>query len=968
MNTNQRKFSRTALSLCIAALFSPVALAAEATIETEQAPKNVERIAVTGSNIFKGSANVSSSAPITEVGKEMIEGVAAISIGDVLNNIPSVTSAINGSSDNVSLGGAGSNVGVSTTSLRNLGSARTLVLVNGRRYVSGVSANTGYGVDLNSIPTAIIERVDVLTGGQSAIYGSDAIAGVINIITKRNFDGAEINAFAADSSDGGAERQNIDFTYGKNFDSGNAWVSAGYANQEVLNSSARDFSRYEMRFVDTNGDGIRDTIARRDGPGHVDGALLGYGDLKIFGNGDPFNANQPLLDSNYQPTSDSDWDNQHSNRTLVLPYQRFNIASGISFDLSDKSSLEVELNYAQTQASVNLEEAPIDVVNDVFRKNKGGTTGIDVASSPYFVGSSAGQQLLAAMGSNTSLDGVTTNRRTFEFGNRITENQRDTFRVAGNYTYYLDNGMDWKTGATYGITSQTQQNSGDFSIPNMQQALTIEEDGNGGYQCADVIARTYGCVPVNPFGTTDSLVGQAGITGFSDEAMKYLAVNTGQTGKVEQFVVNSVVSGELDFSLGHDNLGFAAGVEYRKESAVENPDSFRQLGITREGPVQPIDGSFDVAEVFGELYVPVADWLNLSLAARFGDYSTIGTTSTYRLGIDAPIHEMFRIRASQSSSVRAPNINDIFSTGTTSVANPTIDVCNGTSNNGTTNTDRNCTSISAISNRMDTDANGQYILVGSETNNTLVSKSGSPDLKAETADSLTLGFVLTPLDNLSVSVDYYGIEIEDGITTITPDTMVKRCYDVDPSQFDPTCGGRVLRDVQDGPILNIYSTSINANTISTSGVDLELAYYLDNLTVNFIANYLAEYEIDTLSGPIDNLGTTLFPEYRYTINASYDITEDFNLFAQMTYRAETEGVLGETTLSNDLNTMDAVYYADVRASYQINDALNVYIGSNNLFDQQPDIQATSAAVGTNTTPQAYDVIGRQLFAGVKMKF
>ncbi|WP_434928414.1 TonB-dependent receptor domain-containing protein [Shewanella sp. HL-SH2] len=962
MDINQRRFCRTALSICIAALLSPAVMAAE------EVKENVERIAVTGSNIFKGSANVSSSAPITEISKESIEGVASISIGDVLSRIPSVTAAINGSSDNVSLGGAGSNVGVSTTSLRNLGSARTLVLVNGRRYVSGVSANTGYGVDLNSIPTAIIERVDVLTGGQSAIYGSDAIAGVINIITKKNFEGAEFNAFAADSSEGGAERQNIDFTYGKNFDTGNAWVSAGYANQDVLNSSDRDFSKYEMRFVDTNGDGIRDSIARRDGPGHVDGGSLGYGDLKIFGNGDPFNTNQPLLDANYQPIGESDWDNQHANRTLVTPYQRFNIASGVTFDISEKSTFELELNYAQTQARVDLEEAPIDVVNNIFRRGDGGTTGIDVATSPYFVGSSAGQQLLAVMGGNTSLDGVSTNRRTFEFGNRLTENQRDTFRVAGSYTYYLDNGMDWQTGATYGITSQQQQNSGDFSIPHMQQAVTIEEDGNGGYQCADAIARIYGCLPVNPFGTTDSLAGQAGIVGFSEEAMKYLAVSTGQTAKVEQFVANSVVSGELDFAVGEDNVGFAAGVEYRKESAVENPDSFRQLGITREGPVQPIDGSFDVAEVFGELYVPVVDWLNVSLAARIGNYSTIGTTSTYRLGIDAPIHDMFRVRASQSSSVRAPNINDIFSTGTTSVANPTIDVCNGASNTGTSNTDVNCSSIAAISDRMDTDANGQYILVGSETNNTLVSQSGSPDLKAETADSLTLGFVVTPLDNLSVSLDYYAIEIEDGITTITPDIMVKRCYDADPSTFDATCGGKVSRDVNDGPILNIYSTSINADTISTSGVDLEVAYFLDNFNLNFIANYLGEYEIDTPTGKIDNLGRTLFPEFRYTVNASYDITEDFNLFAQMTYRAETQGVLGETTLSDDLNTMDAVYYVDVRASYQVNDAVNVYIGSNNLLDQQPDIQATSAAVGTNTSPQAYDVIGRQLFAGVKVKF
>ena len=181
MNTYQKRFNRTALSICIAGLLSPTVMAAEEN-------KDIERIIVTGSNIFKGSANTTSSAPITEVGSEVIEGIGAISIGDALSKVPSVTSAANGSTGNISVGGGAADIGVATAALRNLGAERTLVLVNGRRYVSGVSANNGYGVDLNSIPTAIIERVDVLTGGQSAIYGSDAIAGVINIITKKDFE------------------------------------------------------------------------------------------------------------------------------------------------------------------------------------------------------------------------------------------------------------------------------------------------------------------------------------------------------------------------------------------------------------------------------------------------------------------------------------------------------------------------------------------------------------------------------------------------------------------------------------------------------------------------------------------------------------------------------------------------------------------------------------------------------------
>ena len=459
MNNSHKKFHRTVLSVCIAVLLSP-AVAAD-----EDSEASIERIAITGSNIFKGgSANFSSSAPITEVSKESIEGIGAISIENVLSRIPSITSDMNASTSNVSVGGGASNVGVATTSLRNLGSARTLVLVNGRRYVSGVSANSGYGVDLNSIPTAIIKRVDVLTGGQSAIYGSDAIAGVINIITNKEFEGFEINAFGADSTEGGAGRQNIDLTFGKNFDAGNAWVSIGYANQDVLKSSDRAFATNELRFIDTTGDNIRDSLAVRNGPSHVDGASLAAGGIQIFGDGSAFNTAQPSLDGNFQRLGKTDYDNQHSGRTIVTPFQRFSIASGITFDISDKSFAEFEINYSQTTADTAIEEAPLDVVNNLFKKGSGGTTGIDVATSPYFVGSSAGAQLVAAMGSNTSLDNVATARRLWEFGDRAVTNHRDTFRVAGSYSYELDNNLEWKTSATYGITSQQQQNSGDVSF------------------------------------------------------------------------------------------------------------------------------------------------------------------------------------------------------------------------------------------------------------------------------------------------------------------------------------------------------------------------------------------------------------------------------------------------------------------------------------------------------------------------
>ncbi len=971
MNTNQKVFRRTVLSVCIAALLSPAVMAAEETKDTEKS-EDVERIVVTGSNIFKGSANTTSSAPITEIGKDAIEGIGAISVGDALSKVPSVTSAMNGSSGNVSVGGGAGDIGVATAALRNLGAERTLVLVNGRRYVSGVSANNGYGVDLNSIPAAIIERVDVLTGGQSAIYGSDAIAGVINIVTKKEFDGFEINAMGS-TADKGAEKSNIDLTYGKNFDSGNAWVSTAFTKQNVLMSRDRDFAANELRFLDTTGDGLRDSMAVRNGPSHVDGAYLGYGDVKIFGNGDPFNTNQPLLDSNYNRIGTTDYDNQHDGRTIVTPYEKFSIASGITFDISDQSMAEFELNYSSTTASTAIEEAPIDVNGNLFRTGAGGTNPIDVATSPYFVGSSAGNQLVAAMNANdgdTSLANVATNRRLWEFGERGVNNSRDTFRVAGSYSYFFDNDMEWKTSGTYGVTNSSYVMTGETFLPNMREAVTIESDGNGGYQCANELARIEGCVPVNPFSTEDSLAGQAGIVGFSEAAMDYIQIDASQIGKVEQTVITSVLSGELDFAIGQDNMGFAAGVEYRKESAEETPDSFRQMGLARGPSVQKIKGEFDVVEAFGELYVPVADWLNVSLAGRVANYSTVGTTFTYRLGLDAPITDWVRLRASQSSSVRAPNISDLFASGATKTGSVTTDACNNTSNTGTSNIDVNCASIPAIADRMAANG-GDFILEGSELNNTQVTQTGSEDLQEETANSMTLGAVFTPIDNLSISLDYYDIEIEDGIAVVSAPTFVERCHDVDPGSFDASCGGNLVRDVNNGPILFLTSTPINADTISTNGIDLEVAYSpIDELSLNFNANFLGDYTQETVGGTEEFAGRPQYPDMNLTFNASYNIIEDLNLFAQVTYRSETEAYLDADNggFTADLNTMDAVMYMDIRASYQINDALNVYVGSNNLLDQQPDILVRGAAIGTNTEPRAYDVIGRTFFAGLKLTF
>lgn len=938
----KNNFRCSVLTLAVMAAVS--AAQAQEAVSSEE---KIEKISVTGSHIRKG--NFDSPSPIKVIDAEDIQGVGAVNVADFLNRMPSVFGDTTSASSNISEQGSGLN----TVALRNLGSSRTLVLVDGVRYVSGMSVGAGYGVDLNSIPTTMIDRIEVLTGGQSAAYGSDAVAGVINIILKKNFEGAQFKAQTGRSAQSDRETTDLELTIGKNFNGGNGWFSLGFSDDKGLMARDRDFARIHQDGVDTNGDGLLDT-SRFVGSSHIYAGRIG----KYKGDG-----------TLYTPTPDvntSDAFNFHDYRSMLTPLKRFFGAAGLSLDLDDRQRVGFTMNYARVDSRARFEPIPLDTRNDIFLLSRGGSTGISIETHPWFAGTALGDALLAD--GITNLDDVSpTFRRLREFGDRGAENTRSTFRAAASYEYDVTNTMVLNVKSTYGVTDQNQINHGDINLQRARYALDVESDGSGGYQCADPLARISGCVPFNPFK----------IDGISPQAVEYLSANTGLTGTVKQIDVNAILSGDLDYAVSKDvsNLAFAAGVEYRKESGKETPDPLREAGIVRGNKITSTKGSFDVVDIFGELHVPLLEQLNLDLAVRFGDYSSVGRTSNWTIGLDAPLNESWRLRGALATAVRAPNVSDLYAGGTATSAFVT-DPCNGVSDASSGNIAENCRAIPAIAQRINSE--GAFILTQVERQNTQGLLSGSLDVQEEKADSITAGFVYTPmsLDGLQLSVDYYDIKIDDAIDKTDRTVILNRCYSVNPGSFDANCGGLVRRDGRTGAALDVNSASGNENVIETQGFDLESSYETTlgsgQVYFSLSANYLKEYSITGIeTGDRQDLrGEVLFPKLRVNLSASYSL-DQFGVYWQMRYWDATKDRNDNRIMTEELNSIGSYVYHDIRFSYQLLDNVNTYVGINNLFDKTPP-QLTAnhkyQQSGTMTNGTAYDLTGRAFYAGINVAF
>ncbi|GGA87156.1 TonB-dependent receptor [Neiella marina] len=913
------------------------AIAAEETTEAKKG--DAERIQVTGSRIKR--TDLEATSPISVFDEESIQISGVNQIASFINRLPSA--GVPGSTD------TGTNfrtttTGLNTVDLRNLGSERTLILVNGRRHIGGSAGSTT--VDVSMIPVNLVERVEVVTGGAAAVYGSEAIAGVINFIMKDNFEGLQIDTRYGDSDLGGAEEKDISATVGGNFagDKGNAVVYIGYSRKDPLYSRDRKMSE-------------ADAVNSSFGP---------KGNF-LIGSGTP---NAALIT---QDESTGLWDkpfvaaedgfNRNGERIIRVPSERYQMNANITYDITDEMRFFTETSYNQLTSDSRLEPT----ITGEFISVGNSIPNIRIPLANPFVPDELRDAALVA---NPDAEEITMYRRFVELGPRTSDVQRKVFRTAFGLEGTIADTWDYEVYYQYGNFSQDQTNGGVFNTLNFYNALRVEEDGEGGYQCADDFARDLGCVPINVFG-------RGSIEG---AALDWVSVDSQLTSRMEQEAIGAVISGPV-FELPAGEVVMAVGYDWREEESKFNSDSLAQSGLTSGNTTPNTKGDYDVHEFFVEGIVPVldgapfADYLGFEFAARHSDYSTVGTNSTYKVGLDWRPTEDLMVRGSISTAVRAPSINDLFDPGSETFRD-VVDPCalggrGGTSATGETYEEQsaevqaNCATIPGT-------ATLDPFAINIRSAGGLA--AGNPDLEEEESDTKTFGFVYSPsqVEGLSMTVDYYKITVDDAINGFTAQTTADQCVRQSSFPSNPFCS-LIERDPNTGLILRIDDKVINVATFEAEGVDFTIDYGMDfyggDLMFNLIGNHSMTNDFEPFAGgeKVDSQGEIGAPDWKANFGTTY-ANGDYQVAWTMRY---LDGVYVENDSKETYGTIGSYTYHDLNARYYFNDNFEFFAGVDNLFDKKPPFLGQGVpgdVTGTNTAADVYDAVRRYYYVGVTAKF
>lgn len=906
-------------------------------VHADKKSEPIEEVLVTGSNIKR--SGLETPTPLTLINNEDLKISSNTSIADTIFELPSA--GIPGASQSTSNFQVFAS-GLSSVDLRNLGTVRTLVLVNGRRHVGGDSENPNV-VDLNSIPAEFIDSIEIITGGASAVYGSEAMAGVINLKTKKNYNGLTIDLQTGVSAEGDGEDSSISITGGRSFDDGRGQALFHFGYTELKEIASRDRS-----FSDSD-EFLGDFEAFSSFPPQG-GIFSNDGYTTIADDG---TWTKPFVGA-------EDGFNRANSRLLQIPLERKDINFNIDYELAKNLNLFVESSVTQTSSHSNLEPTIIGQFITV------GSQDLTIPSSNPFIP----QEILDTWtdAGDPIPENLTWRKRFTELGPRFAEQERDTLRLAfgleGSFASW-----SWDAYYQWGQTTRNQTTTGNFNTLYFQQGLDAEADPDnpGAFRCREATARALGCVPIDVFG----------VGSISQQAVDYVAVDSQDKSVIQQQVAAAKISGDLFNLTSAGAVKLAAGVEYRKEQLDTVVDALAASGLSSSNASAPVSGSYDVSEVFVEVAVPLlaempaAAYLGVDAAYRIADYSTLGNHGSWKLGMEwAPISDL-RFRATVAESVRAPNVAELFDPGGETFES-FIDPCINGGASGEGNTQQNCASL-GIPNDFNPGPSG-----GSAGG----IQAGNINLKEETANTTTIGFVYRPswLENASFTMDYFDIEIEDAIELIDPQVKLDQCYGAVDFPNNVFCDG-IRRDGADlGFLVKRLDFGLeNIGLLTTSGYDFEFNYGFSALGGDFSLRTLItktnEWEREILGIQVSDYEEPGFQEWKGSNRLTYATGP---LSVSWSTRYIGSGVVDNEFTTEDWpdnENLDAEWYQDINARYTIETesvgSYAIYGGVNNLTDNDPPYIPTpseNADTGTGTASGVYDVVGRFYYVGVELSF
>ena len=910
----------------------------QASPPTEQSSQ--PDIVVTGSRIRRDP--LSQDAPIVFVDQEDIAKTGLNSINDVLQRLPSSGGGLSSKFNNSgNIGnppdGGGVGAGAAEIDLRYLGSRRVLVLVDGLRYVNGASASGVPGsTDLNSIPESAIERVEVLQDGASAIYGSDAIAGVVNIITKRRQRGLVASAQFGTYQEGDGGTQNLQLSWGNGSDGPLEFVVGGsYVRQDPIFTRDRALSLFPEPYTDA----CQATCSGFTPNGNFVGSIFPGGAATLIA---PV-LGRPSTPADFRPfVSPADRFNFGPFNYLQVPLERVGVFGNLRYELSDNLNFSAKALWNQRESMNQAAPLPLGI---------GPTSGISPVLSAIVVAASNPFNPFGVELNSTNMSRIL--RRFVEGGpRRFNQTVDTTYGVATLDGKFDLGGQDWfwDINAAYGRNKAEQDMFGNVDSSKLAQAL------------GPISGCTAPCVPFNLFGGAGSI---------TPAMVGFVTFEQNDSSKQTTFDVTGNLSGNL-FELPGGPLGLAMGLEYRKLKGRFDPDPVVAAGFSSDQPGLPTRGSYDVREAYAELNapllagVPFVNLLELSGAVRFSDYSTSGSTTNFKAGVNWKPIEDLRLRGTFAEGFRAPAIGELF--GTQSRFDEVLDdPCSSHSSNAAPRRFSNDAEVRAACIAAGVPADGSYEQANAQIS---VITGGNENLAPETSRSWVLGGVYSPswLPRFSIEANWYKIKVDGAIQAIPRSTTVLNCL----LTSDPATCGLVTRI--NGELTEIVGFLQNIASIETKGIDVNLAYRgvetgFGKFGFTWNNTFLRNFDV-IVPGPagpqlLSREGTQVgapaqaFPKHKSVGIVDMDWTH-FGATITGRYVSKLKEVGG--------NVMDSVFYTDVQLRFfspSFADNFGFALGVNNLFKTKTP--GCVSCESNNFSQSVHDVPGRYFYARVNVK-